>query len=73
MKLPTRKKLLIALVFLIVGLVWFLAPALIKDLGLSQVDMCRTKCAKVNKAGRLVQQFPNMTSTSRDPMRCECY
>lgn len=73
MKNPAWGKLLIALVFIAVGVAWLLAPVLIRDAGLSQLDMCRKKCAEVNRSGRLVQQFQNMTSDSRDPMKCECY
>jgi hypothetical protein len=75
-KLSLRTKVSIVAVFVGVGLIWLYVGSPAQRFRISEEEVCRDKCAKVQKSSRLVSQYPKgMVSQEKydGPWSCECY
>lgn len=75
-KLSLRTKVAIVAVFAGLGLLWLYVGSPAQRFKISEEDMCRDKCVKLQKSSRLVPQYPKgMVSQGKydGPWSCECY
>ena len=71
-----RIKAALVAVFVGVGLVWTYLGSPTQRFKLSEEQLCRDKCATVQKSSRLVPQHPKGTVPEGKfdgPWSCECY
>ena len=71
-----RTKVAVVAVFAGVGLIWLYIGSPIQRFRASEEDLCRDKCATLQKSWRLVTQHPKgMVSPGKyeGPWSCECY
>lgn len=75
-KLSTRAKVAVLAVFVGVGLIWLYVGSPAQRFKMSEEDLCRDKCANIQKSSRLVRQYPKgMVGPGKydGPWSCECY
>lgn len=75
-KITIRTKLIIAVVFVAVGLIGLYVGSPVQRYRESEENSCREKCAKLQKSSRLVSQYPpGMLGPGKydGPWSCECY
>jgi hypothetical protein len=79
MRAPTlslRTKVAVVAVFAGIGLVWLYVGSPAQRLKMSEEDLCRDKCANLQKSWRLVPQYPKgMVPQGKydGPWSCECH
>jgi hypothetical protein len=74
--LSLRIKIAIVAAFAAIGLISLYVGSPAQRYKLSEEDLCRDKCASLQKSSRLVPQYPKgMVSPGKydGPWSCECY